>query len=109
MRFLVDAQLPPGLAARLAELGHDARHVTRLGVRGVTDEAIWRYASEVGCTVISKDRDFADWAMAERRGPAVVWLRVGNVTLDRLWTALEPKLPAIIAAIESGEHLIEIR
>ena len=27
MRFLVDAQLPPALAVRLRELGHDAEHV----------------------------------------------------------------------------------
>jgi hypothetical protein len=37
LRFLIDAQLPPALAERLIELGHEAQHVYRLGLKGVQD------------------------------------------------------------------------
>lgn len=89
-------------------VGHEALHVTKLGTHGVTDQAIWRYASETGATILSKDRDFADLAMGGRAGPSVVWIRLGNVTLDRLWRAIEPRLDGILAAILAGERLIEI-
>ncbi len=108
MRFIVDAQLPPALAARLVEAGHEAEHVTRLGRRGVSDEAIWRYAKETNAVILSKDRDFADLAFHTGDGPAVVWIRLGNVTRDRLWRALEPRLPSIAGAVTAGERLIEL-
>ena len=37
MRFLIDAQLPPALARRLVELGHDADQQ----LAAVTDLQIW--------------------------------------------------------------------
>lgn len=46
--------------------------------------------------------------MGTPAGPAVVWIRLGNVTLDRLWNALEPRLDGILTAILAGERLIEI-
>ena len=44
MRFIIDAQLPPGLARWLAEAGHEARHVEEVGLRDTEDAPIWRYA-----------------------------------------------------------------
>jgi predicted nuclease of predicted toxin-antitoxin system len=32
VRFLIDAQLPPALARYLAALGHDAKHVSDVGL-----------------------------------------------------------------------------
>jgi predicted nuclease of predicted toxin-antitoxin system len=97
------------LAARLIQAGHEAEHVTRMGMHGVTDEAIWRHASRTAAVILSKDRDFADRAIGQGDGPSVVWIRIGNVTQDRLWNALAPRLSAIITAVEAGERLIEVQ
>jgi predicted nuclease of predicted toxin-antitoxin system len=46
LRFLVDAQLPPALARRIAALGHEAQHVADCGLAAAPDDAIWKHASE---------------------------------------------------------------
>ncbi|MFZ0208626.1 MAG: DUF5615 family PIN-like protein, partial [Roseiarcus sp.] len=55
MRFLIDAQLPPALARRLVELGHDADQQ----LAAVTDSQIWDYALATAAVIVSKDEDFA--------------------------------------------------
>ena len=59
MRFLIDAQLPPRLARRLAQLGHDVTHVADLGLTSATDQQIWNAAVERAAILVTKDQDFA--------------------------------------------------
>lgn len=108
MRFLVDAQLPPGLARWLAAAGYPSDHVNDLGHGAATDDDIEARARETQAVVWSKDRDFADRAR-RRPGQQVVWVRFGNTTKTSLRTKLAPHLPAIEAALSDGESLIEIR
>ena len=39
----------------------------------------------------------------------LVWLRLGNASNRTLSEWLEPRLDAIVAAIEAGEQLVEVR
>ena len=48
IRFLIDAQLPPGLARRLAARGFEAEHVNRIGLGHHSDLDIWRHADRTG-------------------------------------------------------------
>ena len=108
MRFLIDAQLPLGLAQWLAAKGYPSDHVNDLGLGAASDDEIEAKAREMQAVIWSKDNDFADRA---RRLPGlqVVWLRFGNTTSASLQTKLERHLPAIEAALMDGESLIEIR
>lgn len=108
MRFLVDAQLPPALAERLRAAGHEAEHVNLIGLGPASDRRIWTYARSNGAVIITKDQDFADLSRSDRRGAAVVWIRIGNTTSRALWRALEPILPEILDGLERGERLIEV-
>ena len=108
LRFLVDAQLPPALAKRLAEFGYDADHVNRVGLGVATDDAIWSYAATDRAVLITKDEDFVALARRDVKGPPVIWLRLGNTTNDALWRAIEPLIPQMVRAIADGERLIEI-
>jgi len=108
VRFLVDAQLPPSLAERFREAGHEAEHVNLIGLGAASDRRIWTYARSNGAVIITKDQDFADLARNDRRGAAVVWIRVGNTTSRALWRTLEPVLPEILDGLEHGETLIEV-
>ncbi len=108
-RFLIDAQLPPALAERFAAAGFEASHVHRIGLGGASDRAIWRRAREMADALITKDMDFVQLARVDGAGPAVVWIRIGNVTNAALWRALEPALPDIVAALRTGERIVEIR
>ena len=107
MRFLVDAQLPPALARRLEALGHRAEHVADCGLAAAPDEAIRQHAAGIGAIIVTKDEDFAVRRLL-RRGPAVVWLRVGNSRRGALLARVEAELPAIVLALERGEALVEV-
>ena len=108
MRFLIDAQLPPSLADRLRDAGHEAEHVNLIGLGAARDREIWTYARSKGAVIVTKDQDFADLARSERKGAAVVWVRIGNATSVALWRALEPVMPEILDGLGRGETLIEV-
>ena len=107
MRFLIDAQLPPGLARWLSKRGHVSHHVNDLGLGASPDHAIEAKAREMGAVIWSKDADFADRA---RRTPGlqVVWLRIGNTTNASLQAKLALHWRTIESALIDGESLIEI-
>lgn len=93
----------------LRQMGHEAEHLYEIGMLAAPDREIWRYASENGAMIVTKDADFAAMRMQAESGPPIIWLRLGNVTNDMLLAAVERALPEIVAAIEGGERLIEVR
>ena len=107
MRFLVDAQLPPALARRIEALGHKAEHVADCNLASAPDGLIRDHADRAGAVIVTKDEDFAVHRLL-RGGPTVVWLRLGNTRRTVLLQRIEVDLPAIVAALERGETLIEI-
>lgn len=109
MRFVIDAQLPPSLAEVLQREGHDAVAVREIGLRDSPDSDIWTYCLQTSRVIVSKDEDFAHRVRDTATGPSVVWLRVGNSSKRALEARFLPLLPAIIAQLEVGERLIEVR
>ena len=109
LRILIDAQLPPGLTEKLGQTGLDAIRVRHIGLGAASDASIWSHARTSADVLITKDIDFVQLCRSDPSGPAVVWVRLGNVTNAALWRALEPALPEIVAALETGERIIEVR
>jgi predicted nuclease of predicted toxin-antitoxin system len=109
VRFLVDAQLPPVLAQRLREVGHDAQAVRDVGLRDADDNAIWKYALAVGAAIVTKDGDFPQRAQQAHTSPVIIWLCVGNASNHALEQWFLPQLPQIIEWIEQGVRVLEIR
>jgi predicted nuclease of predicted toxin-antitoxin system len=105
--FLVDAQLPPLLAEALRQAGCEAVHVIDLGLQAATDEQIWDEAISRSAVLVTKDRDFALRRAATNDGPAILWVRVVNTSNRKLIELVLRALPAIIAAIERDEAVIE--
>jgi predicted nuclease of predicted toxin-antitoxin system len=108
IRFLIDAQLPPGLAPRLAARGFEAEHVNRIGLGPKSDRDIWRHADRTGACLMTKDEDFVALASKETDGPKVVWIRIGNIGNTALWQAIDPQLDEIVEALNAGERIIEV-
>ena len=106
MRLLIDEQLPPALAGELRSAGHEADHLRDVGLGGATDALIRAHAVRIGAVILTKDEDFV--SIGKEPPLAVVWIRLGNVSNTALWSALEPILPAIVAALVRGERLIEV-
>ena len=108
MRFIVDAQLPPALARRLAAMGHDATHVSNCGLQAAPDALIWDYALQHDAAIVTKDEDFAQRHALEGSGPRVVWIRLRNTRRRDLLRWIETTLPNIVSALERGETLVEV-
>ena len=108
MHFLVDAQLPPGMARWLSAQGYPSEHVNDLGLVAAPDSEIEERARGTRAVIWSKDAGFADRAR-QSPGLQVVWLRIGNTTNASLRARLAPLLTVIAAALEDGESVIEIR
>jgi predicted nuclease of predicted toxin-antitoxin system len=107
LRFLVDAQLPPALARQIASFGHAAEHVADSGRASATDDSIRSYAAESSAVIITKDEDFALHRVLHE-GPVVVWVRMGNTRRAELLLRFEIAFPALLAALERGETLVEL-
>jgi predicted nuclease of predicted toxin-antitoxin system len=108
VRFLIDAQLPPRLATRLVAAGHDARHVGDFDMLRARDRAIWDKAIELEAAIISKDADFVTLRALRTSGPAIVWIRLGNVSRTVLIDRIERALPSIVNQIGRGERVIVV-
>lgn len=107
-RFLVDAQLPPALARKIAAAGHQATHVLDEGLLESSDSQIWDYAIEINAVILTKDEDFAIRASVSKTPPSIVWVRIGNCPNARLLAWFESELPSVVAALDSGARLVEV-
>ncbi len=108
MRFVIDAQLPPALAHYLIAEGHEARHVSDIGLLSAPDREIWRYALDNAATILTKDEDFVSMRSLAESGPAIVWIRFGNTTKTELLRKMKLVLPSVLAALRKGEAVVEI-
>jgi predicted nuclease of predicted toxin-antitoxin system len=78
VKFLIDANLPPTLARWLISEGHEAQHLSDLGMERSPDYEIWARARELDACIVTKDEDFILLQALDRAGPAIVWIRIGN-------------------------------
>lgn len=108
MHFLIDAQLPPALARQVAIFGYQAVHVADVGLLTASDRDIWSHASMSGAVLITKDEDFVTMRALNNSGPAVVWVRLGNMTTRSLLAHFTRIFPEIVAALERSETIIEV-
>lgn len=108
MRFIVDAQLPPRLAMWIAERGHEAVHVVELGGLSMSDQWIWDLAQQRQAIVVTKDRDFVEWATARLEPPQIVWIRLGNVATRSLLGRIDAVWDQIVADLRAGVPILEV-
>lgn len=107
MKFLIDAQLPPALCGWLQARGHEADHVSDIGLGAASDVAIADRAISEQAMLISKDEDFLILRLPDRFG--LLWLRCGNTTNRALTAWLEARWDRVEALLAGGEQLIELR
>jgi len=103
VKLLSDENLAPRLAQALADVYPGSIHVRDCGLRGTTDDAVWKYAIQRGFAIVSKDSDFAGRSALEGSPPKVIWLRIGNCTTARAEFVLRNTADRI-SAFEHGEE-----
>ena len=62
MKLLLDQNVSPRLAQRLADIFPDSAHVETLGLGTASGEAVWDFARSNQLTIVSKDGTLADIA-----------------------------------------------
>jgi predicted nuclease of predicted toxin-antitoxin system len=108
VKFIVDAQLPPLLAHWIVGRGHEADHVFDLALIHGSDHEIWSIALAGPAIVLTKDRDFVEWAQERNPAPQIVWLRTGNINNASLMAQVEAAWPRVVADLESGKQIVEV-
>jgi predicted nuclease of predicted toxin-antitoxin system len=93
----------------VAEAGYQAEHLEDVGLLSASDAAIWNYAERQQAVIVTKDEDFVERFRRQNRGPAIVWLRIGNAANAALLAWFLPILPAIVTRLQSSDRLIEVR
>lgn len=104
MRLLVDENLSVHIAARLGEAGHDAVHVTAVGLGSTDDALILERAAEGGQVVLTADADFSTMlALQERSQPSVLMLRSSDhLTPDEQGELILRTLAQVGEELEDG-------
>lgn len=109
MKFWVDAQLPPLLAAWLSEQFHvEAIALRTLGLRDATDAGIFQAAQQQGIVIISKDSDFVELVSRYGPPPQLIWVTCGNVTNRQLQIVFNKTFPASLELLGAGQVMVEI-
>ncbi len=109
MTFLVDNQLPQALSRFLSKRGYASQHVLDLNMDAVDDRIIWEYAIRNNCVIVTKDEDFLGLSVQYGGNSQVVWVRLGNCRKQSLLDALAEALPQLMAALEQGHRVVELR
>jgi predicted nuclease of predicted toxin-antitoxin system len=108
VKFWVDAQLPPKLAAWLAaEFEVEAVSLRDLGLRDAEDAEIFEKAKLSSVVIISKDSDFVDMVSRYGTPPQLLWVTCGNVTNHRLQEVFRNAGGAAINCSKSGRQLLK--
>lgn len=107
-KFLIDAQLPPALAMRMAEHGHEAVHVNDIGLGAASDNMIAKEVINRKAILVTKDEDFIVQSNLGRLAVPIIWIRFGNTTNHVLWKRLAPVLPDILTSLAGGEKIVEV-
>ena len=108
MKFIVDAHLPPALAAALGAAGHDAVHTRDLPAQNQTrDGAINDLSLSEQRVVITKDTDFFYSHILQGRPWKLLLVRTGNIGTRELRALFERNLPTVLAALQT-HSLVEL-
>ena len=109
MRLLFDQNLPPGLVDRLSDVFPESQHVRSVGLREGADDLIWSFAQAQGYMIVTKDRDFHKMSRVRGAPPKVVWLRLGNCSVQHIERVLRTHADDLTAfGAEAGSAILII-
>lgn len=95
MKLLLDQNVSPRLAQRLADIFPNSAHVETLGLGTASDNAIWEFARSNEFTIVSKDGDFSRHSLLHGWPPKFLWLMLGNCTTSDIEQAIRSAGPAV--------------
>lgn len=107
-RLLLDENLAPALARRIADLYPGSAHVRDLGLAMADDEAVWHHAGAHGFVIATKDDDFRQRSMLRGAPPRVIWLRLGNCRTADVEAVLRARYSDVLAFVADPDAALLI-
>jgi predicted nuclease of predicted toxin-antitoxin system len=108
MKFLVDAQLPYGIALFLRDKGFEALHTNDLPDKEyTTDSQIRSISVSENRIVITKDYDFVDSFILKKIPEKLLIVTTGNIKNKQLFSLWRNNLDLIIFLFET-HNLVEL-
>ena len=108
MKFIVDAQLPYGIALFLREKGYDAIHTNDLPDKERTkDSQIRLIAAKEDRIVVTKDYDFIDSHILIKNPKKILLISTGNIKNKQMFALWQSHWELIIHLLETC-NLVEL-
>ena len=108
MKFLVDAQLPYGIALFLRDKGFDTLHTNDLPDKEyTTDSQIRSISVSENRIVITKDYDFVDSFILKKIPKKLLIVTTGNIKNKQLFSLWRNNLDLIVFLFET-HNLVEL-
>ncbi len=83
MKLLFDQNLSYRLVAKVSGAFPESLHVAALNLDRATDQEVWEYAKVNNFIIVTKDSDFNDLSTYYGFPPHIIWLRMGNSSVDK--------------------------
>lgn len=93
--LLLDQMLPLRLCSSLKDVLGDITHVKQVGLSESDDADVFAYERKHNLSVVTKDSDFQSLLALNGSPPRVIWIRIGNATVDELESLLRKSAPEI--------------
>jgi predicted nuclease of predicted toxin-antitoxin system len=96
VKFLIDMPVTPDAVPHLQRLGHDAVHVSAIGLATVPDITILAAARETGSVVVTADLDYPRLlALLHATSPGVILFRGGSYSDAEMLSSLDRVLEQV--------------
>lgn len=96
MKLLFDENLPRSLVRRIADLWPGSAHVSAFELEQADDRDIWDFACRNQFTIVTKDSDFHARSILKGAPPQVIWLLIGNCTVQDIEDLLRLRASTIL-------------
>ncbi len=108
MKFLIDENLSRRLLIALTDAGHDAIHVTELGLESAPDHHILQAATGQDRVIVSADTDFGT-ILAETRATApsmILVRRISSRRVEELSALILANLEDVTEPLQQGAVIV---
>lgn len=82
MKLLFDQNLSYRLVTKVSEIFPDSSHIAALNLDHASDREVWEYAKNNDFSIVTKDSDFNELSTYYGFPPHIIWLRMGNCSVD---------------------------
>jgi predicted nuclease of predicted toxin-antitoxin system len=107
VRFLADAGISPKTVGFLLETGHEAVHVSTIGMQSAEDRALIARALADAAVILTFDLDFGDiLALGVLDRPSVVIFRLSDERADSVNRRLAAVLAERFADLDAGALIL---